>query len=75
MSSINNKIIRNYQRTNDTTRFHGYNAGLLPLPSGDVLHGGINLNLFKTNKDGHTLSRLISDGALRRVEATSRRYH
>ena len=37
LSSMNNKIVQNYQRTNDTARFHGYNAGLLPLPSGDVL--------------------------------------
>ena len=60
LSSMNNKIVRNYQRTNDTARFHGYNAGLLPLPSGDVLHGGLDLKILKSNKNGHTLSEVIT---------------
>ena len=41
LSSMNNKIVRNYQRTNDTARF------LIMLVyyhfhSGDVLHGGLD---------------------------------
>ena len=57
LSSMNNKIVRNYQRTNDTARFYGYNAGLLPLPSGDILHGGVDLKILKINEDTHTFSQ------------------
>ena len=73
LSSMNNKIVRNYQRTNDTVRFYGYNAGLLPLPSGDILHGGVDLKILEINEDTHTFSQLLSGSKwINGIEANSK---
>ena len=73
LSSMNNNIVRNYQRTNDTARFYGSNAGLLPLPSGDILHGGVDLKILEINEDTHTFSQLIPGSKwINGIEANSK---
>ena len=53
LSSKDGDVVRNYSRTNDSTRFFGYNAGLLVLNENDKLTKLIlfsNLSLFFFSK-------------------------
>ena len=72
LSSFESNNIKNFSRTNDSTRFWGYNAGLFILDNGNILHGGANLKLFELTRNGYTFETLLKDNWINGIQQNSK---
>ena len=71
LSSMDGDVVRNYERKNDSTRFFGYNAGLLALDENNVLHGGTFLKKFERDGESYKFETMISDNWINGIQSDS----
>ena len=71
LSSMDGDVVRNYSRTNDSTRFFGYNAGLLVLNENEILHGGTFLKSFKRDGSSYTFETMMPSNWVNGIQLDS----